>query len=76
MEKYYSWCIITSEGRWKMMSRRFIGAVLILLGAIVMAINVLWFQNHELYDTVRIASFVSFIAGFLLIPRYQERKNS
>ncbi|MEK3807165.1 hypothetical protein MHB63_11545 [Bacillus sp. FSL H8-0547] len=58
------------------MSKRFTGAALILLGAIVMAVNVLWFKNHELYDAVRIASFVSFIAGFVLIPRYQERKNS
>ncbi|MGQ5110977.1 hypothetical protein ACRV5I_11680 [Bacillus halotolerans] len=54
------------------MSRQILGKIMVVLGAIAMAINVMFFKSSEYYDVVRGVSFVMFILGIILVPTYSK----
>ncbi|ARW08910.1 hypothetical protein [Bacillus atrophaeus] len=54
------------------MSRKTLGKIMVVIGAIAMVINVMFFKSGEYYDLVRRLSFVMFILGILLVPTYSK----
>ncbi|MCY9187726.1 hypothetical protein ACKOKD_16070 [Bacillus mojavensis] len=58
------------------MSRQIIGKIMVVLGAIAMAINVMFFKSSEYYDVVRGVSFVMFILGIILVPTYSKSQKN
>ncbi|MGV4322292.1 hypothetical protein [Bacillus mojavensis] len=58
------------------MSTQIIGKIMVVLGAIAMAINVMFFKSSEYYDVVRGVSFVMFILGIILVPTYSKSQKN
>ena len=58
------------------MSRQIFGKIIVVLGAIAMALNVIFFKSGEYYDLVRRISFGMFILGVVLIPSYTKSKRN
>ncbi|WP_226665269.1 hypothetical protein [Metabacillus litoralis] len=55
------------------MNRMIFGCIFVVIGAIAMSVNVLFFKFDEYYDLIRRLSFASFIIGSLLIPTYRKK---
>ena len=56
------------------MSKRILGAILVIIGAITMTINVSFFKEAEWYDMVRWISYAVFLIGLFMIPQYSKLK--
>ena len=58
------------------MSKQVIGKAFVLLAAIAMIINVLFFKSTESYDFVRKTTFAICMLGVILIPTYSKVKRN
>ncbi|MBV6682208.1 hypothetical protein KV679_00735 [Bacillus sp. JRC01] len=52
------------------MFKRWIGFILVLIGAIGLVVNVSFFKGSEYYDVIRVISVILFLGGGLFIPEY------
>ncbi|USK29802.1 hypothetical protein LIT32_06735 [Bacillus sp. CMF21] len=57
------------------MSWKLFGKIMILVGAIAMGLNVLFFKSDEYFNLVRGVSFGLFILGIILVPVYSKSKS-
>lgn len=57
------------------MSWKLFGKIMILVGAIAMGLNVLFFKSDEYFNLVRRVSFGLFILGIILVPVYSKSKS-
>ncbi|PFG12226.1 hypothetical protein ATG70_0403 [Bacillus sp. es.036] len=58
------------------MVRQGLGISMVILGAIVMIINISFLRTNDYYDAIRVLSFVMFMVGIFLIPRYAKAKKN
>jgi hypothetical protein len=56
------------------MSRQLFGKIMLLVGAIAMGLNILFFKSNEYFNLVRGVSFGLFLMGIILVPVYSESK--
>ncbi|MFU8691195.1 hypothetical protein ACNA6I_15295 [Rossellomorea sp. FS2] len=52
------------------MFKRWIGFIIVLLGAIGLVVNVSFFKGSEYYDVIRVISVILFLGGGLFVPGY------
>ncbi|MFS0781594.1 hypothetical protein [Bacillus sp. 1P06AnD] len=57
------------------MSRKVLGIMLAIIGAITIMINISFFKESEWYDIVRWISYALFLIGIFLIPEYSKKKS-
>lgn len=58
------------------MSRKVVGMILAILGAIALMINISFFKEMEWFHTVRGISCAVFLIGVIIIPNYSQPKSN
>ncbi len=58
------------------MSKKVIGKILLIIGAIAIMINVSFFREADWYHTTKWISYAVFMIGLFMIPIYSKSKSN